>query len=96
MHIFIQYLLNYSVDFGKAFNSQHFLLAMVEKWCKTLSENGETGAILTDLSKAFDCINHNLLIDKLSACGVETQLIDFISFILTSLNVNKEQKLPLL
>ena len=90
MHIFIEYFLNYSVDFGKAFNSQHFLLAMVEKWCKTLSENGETGAILTDLSKA------NLLIDKLSACAVETQLIDFISFILTSLNVNKEQKSTLL
>ena len=54
------------MDFGKAFNSQHCLLAMVEKWCKTLGENGETGAILTDLSKA------NLLIDKLSACAVET------------------------
>ena len=35
---------------------------MVEKWRKTLVEGGETGAVLTDLSKAFDCTDHNLLI----------------------------------
>ena len=35
------------------------------------------GAILTDLSKSFDCLNHNLLIAKLDDYGFEktTQML---------------------
>ena len=33
---------------------------MVEKWRKTLDEGGKREAVLTDLFKAFDCIDHNL------------------------------------
>ena len=64
--------------FRKGFNAQHCLLGMVEKWCKALDEGGETGAVLTDLSKAFDCIDHNLLIAKLNVYGFEKQWINFI------------------
>ena len=35
-------------------------------------------AVLTDVSKAFDCSDHNLLMAKLSACGFEKQLVHFI------------------
>ena len=56
---------------------------MVEKWRKTLDGGGETGAVLTDLSKAFDCIDHNLLIAKLNAYGFEKQSINFIYSYLT-------------
>ena len=56
---------------------------MVEQWRKTLDGSGEAGAILTDLSKAFDCIDHNLLKAKLSAYGFEKQSINFIYFYLT-------------
>ena len=41
------------------------------------------GAVLTDLSKAFDCIDHNLLIAKLNAYGFEKQSINFIYSYLT-------------
>ena len=51
---------------------------MVEKWRKTLGEGGETGAVLTDLSEAFDCIDHNLLIAKLNAYGFEKKPLEFI------------------
>ena len=53
----------------KGFNAQNCLLAMIEKWRKTLNEGGETGSVLTDLSKPFNCIDHNLLIAKLNAYG---------------------------
>ena len=56
---------------------------MVEKWCKTLDGRVEMGTVLTDLSKAFDCIDHNLLIAKLNAYGFEKQSINFIDSYLT-------------
>ena len=69
--------------FRKGFNAQHRLLAMIEKWRNTLDKGGETEAVLTDLSKAFDCIDHNLLIAKLDAYGLEKQSIDFLHLYLT-------------
>ena len=54
-----------SVWVSERFNAQHCLLTMAEKWHKTLDEGGETGTVLTDLSKAFDCNDHNLLIANL-------------------------------
>ena len=40
-------------------------------------------AILTDLSKAFDCINHELLIAKLDAYGFDKNALKFIHSYLT-------------
>ena len=68
----------FQCGFRKGFNAEHCLLAMVEIWHKTLDWGGEMGAALTDLSKAFDCIDHNLLIAKLNAYGFEKQSINFI------------------
>ena len=40
---------------------------MLIKWQKCLDNSGVVGAILMDLSKAFDCLSHELLIAKLEA-----------------------------
>ena len=69
--------------FLNSFNAQHYLLAMVGKWCKTLDEDGETSSLFIDLSKAFDCIDYILLIAKLNAYGFEKQSINFIYSCLT-------------
>ena len=37
---------------------------MIEKWRRSVDASGQAGALLTDLSKAFDCIHHELLIAK--------------------------------
>ena len=44
---------------------------MIEKWKKSLDNNGIFGALLTDLSKAFDSLVHDLLIAKLHAYGID-------------------------
>ena len=42
---------------------------MLEKLRKALDKGLTTGILLTDLTKAFDCISHDLLIAKLHAYG---------------------------
>ena len=73
----------FQCGFRKGFNVQHCLLTMVEKLRKTIDEGGETGAVLTNLSKAFDCIDHNLLIANLNAYGFEKRSLEFIHSYLT-------------
>ena len=52
----------------KDYNTQHALLRLVEKKCRSsVDKKGIAGTILMDLSKAFDWLNHELLIAKLEA-----------------------------
>ena len=44
---------------------------MVEKWKINLDKAGVCGALLTDLSKVFDCLSCDLLIAKLNAYGLD-------------------------
>ena len=61
-------MVKYQCGFRKGFSTQHALLVMIEK-IKTTRDNKEFyAAILTDLSKAFDCICHDISIAKLNAC----------------------------
>ena len=64
-----QHLSPYLCGYRKGYNSQYALLAMIEKWKKSLDNHGLAGGIMMDLSKAFDTINHQLLIAKLYAYG---------------------------
>ena len=42
---------------------------MIEVWKKNLDKENEIAVILMDLSKAFDTINHSLLLAKLETYG---------------------------
>ena len=57
----------------KGYNTQHCLLVMVEKWKEALDKGGLGTALLTDPSKAFNCIKNDLLISKLSYLNVKKQ-----------------------
>ena len=44
---------------------------MLESWKETADKNKAFGALMTNLSKAFDYLNHELLIAKLQAYGTD-------------------------
>ena len=68
----------YQCGFCKGFSTQHALLVMIEKM-KIARDNKEfCAAILTNLSKAFDCICHDLLISKLNAYRFDRNVLKLI------------------
>ena len=73
-----KYLSPFLCGFRKGFNTQHALMALIEKWKQSLDEKGYAGGILMDLSKAFDTINHQLLIAKLHAYGFDKSSLTLI------------------
>ena len=44
--------------FRNGYSAQHCLLVMIEKFKEVIDKGNEFGALLTDLSKVFDCINY--------------------------------------
>ena len=73
----------YLFGFRKGHSTEQCLVIMLEEWKKPLDKKGNAGAILTDLSKAFDSLSHDLLIVKLSAYGLDNESLKFIRSNLT-------------
>ena len=71
------------IGIGKGYSTEYCLIAMLENCKKALDKSNIAGALLTDLSKAFGCLNHNLLIAKLAAYGFEYSALVFIYSYLT-------------
>ena len=69
----------YLCGFRKGQSTQHCLLFMLESIKNALDKGLCTGILLTDLSNAFDCISHDLLIAKLHAYGFSKTSLNLIS-----------------
>ena len=54
-------------SFRKGYGAQDYLLAMLKQWKSAVDKRKVFGTLLTDLSKAFDCLSHELIIAKLNA-----------------------------
>ena len=74
--------------FRKQYSTQHALSRMLERWKHCLDDSGVAMAVLMDLSKAYDCIPHDLLIAKLHAYGLNTNAL----YLLHSYLTNRKQK----
>ena len=66
---FESFLSKYQCGFRKGYSAQHHLLPMLQKWKSAIDNRKMFGTLLTVLSKAFDCLPHDLLKAKLNACG---------------------------
>ena len=64
------------------FRSQHScqtaLTLMTEEWLKAINKGELTGVLMVDLCKAFDLVDHSLLLHKLKIyrCSEESLFID--------------------
>ena len=78
------FLSPYICGYRKGFSTQQPLISLLQKWKIVLDREGYTGAILMDLSKAFDTLNHDLLIAKLNAYGFSEESLKLIKSYLTN------------
>ena len=78
------YISPYVSAYRKRYNSQHVLIRLSEKWRQHLDNNKAVWGVFMDLSKAFDCVPHDLLIAKLAAYSVDENLLMYIYFYLSN------------
>ena len=69
----------YVSGFRKCYDCQGVLIRFTETIKSHLDNNKIAGAVLTDLSKAFDCLPHDLLICKMYNYGISKSSCKLIS-----------------
>ena len=72
-------LSKYKYGFRKEHKAQHCLLILTEKWKQSVDHGKAFGALLTNLSKAFDCLPHSLFIAKLKAYGFDNNSLNLVN-----------------
>ena len=70
--------------FRKKYSCQSTLVKIIEDWKESLDKNNVIGALIMDLSKAFDSLPHGLLIAKFRAYGLSLSACDLLSSYLSN------------
>ena len=73
-----KYFSEFQCGFRKGYSTQQCLIALIEKWKSAVNSGKSFGALLTDLSKAFGCLPHELRLVKLNAYGLSLSALRFI------------------
>ena len=69
----------FQCGFRKGYSTQDYLLAIVENNKKALDQGNEYGVLLTDLSKAFDCLPPDLIVAKRHSYGFSIESLKLIN-----------------
>lgn len=70
--------------FRKKLNTQSALIEFIDCILRALDESWCTAGVFCDLSKAFDCVNHEILINKLAGLGFYGQTIKLLKSYLSN------------
>ena len=82
---------NFLCAFRKGHGCQTTLLRLLEDWKAALDKSYYVAAILMDLSKAFDCLPHDILLCKLSAYGLSESSVNLLKNYLS----NRKQQIKI-
>ena len=85
LYEYIENLLNQLLcGFRKAHSTQHPLFRLLQKWQNIFDSGKFISTLLMDLSKAYDCLRHDLLIAKLEAYDLDNGSLnlhlDYLTF----------------
>ena len=70
-----------SMDFIHTTQFKMFFLNVTDSWRRAIDETKFTAAAFWDISKAFDCVNHDILLSKFACFGIlELSLVWFASY----------------
>ncbi len=79
LEYFKQIFNNMLCAYRKKYGCNHVVVKLIESWKAALDDDLFAGTLLMDLSKAFDCMPHGLLIAKMKAYGVNDQACKFMA-----------------
>ena len=65
-------------------STQNALLVVIERWKTILNKKFRVGTLFIDLTKAFDTLDHSLLLAKLSAYRFDNNSLSFVRSYLTN------------
>ena len=63
--------------FRAGFSTQDVLLRVTNSWVKAVDERKYVGTVFLDIAKAFDCIDHSILVEKLRYYGIVGRPLDW-------------------
>ena len=64
--------------FRKNYSTESLLLHLTEAWRNALDKGPKVGVLFIDFRKAFDTVNHTILLEKLKAIGVSGDLLSWL------------------
>ena len=73
-----KHLSHFIFAYRQNYSAQHLLIRLLEEWRESLDNNFVVGGLFMDLSKAYDCIPHDLLIAKPEAYDFDDYLVYYV------------------
>lgn len=80
------YFHDYLSGFRKGYGCNDILTCLTEDWRQALDNGNTIGVVAIDLSKAFDCMSHGLLIAKIFAYGFDITVCQLLKSYLVDRN----------
>ena len=77
-------LLNQQFGFPACHSTEHALLELIDHICDSFNDKNYFLGIFIDLSKAFDTVDHSILLKKLEHCGIKGRCLSWFQSYLSN------------